>query len=123
MWDSSTSTRTGCVGLGDGACSTGSWFLPSRKQVSQRIDLGLTAPELSVLLAYTKIVLADELIETDLPDDPFLRADLFSYFPSQMRQLPPTDGGAPAASRDHRDPGGQRAGQRRRHHLLPPALR
>jgi len=63
-------------------------FLPSRKQVADRLERkqGLTAPELSVLLAYTKIVLADELLETDLPDDPFLRGDLFGYFPSKMRQ-------------------------------------
>jgi glutamate dehydrogenase len=63
-------------------------FLPSRKQVADRLEhrQGLTAPELAVLLAYTKIVLADELLETDLADDPFLRGDLFSYFPSQMRQ-------------------------------------
>ena len=47
---------------------------------------GLTVPELSVLLAYTKIVLADELIDTDLADDPFLRNDLFGYFPTKMRQ-------------------------------------
>jgi glutamate dehydrogenase len=63
-------------------------FLPSRKQVVERMDRGqgLTAPELAVLLAYTKIVLADELVESDLPDDPFLRSDLFSYFPGKMRQ-------------------------------------
>ncbi|MFZ5847709.1 MAG: NAD-glutamate dehydrogenase [Actinomycetota bacterium] len=63
-------------------------FLPSRKQVAERIEhgQGLSAPELAVLLSYTKIVLADELIGSDLPDDPFLRSDLFSYFPSQMRQ-------------------------------------
>ncbi|HET6699531.1 MAG TPA: NAD-glutamate dehydrogenase domain-containing protein, partial [Nocardioidaceae bacterium] len=63
-------------------------FLPSRKQVATRVEQrqGLSAPELSVLLAYTKIVLADELIDTDLPDDPFLRGDLFRYFPSKMRQ-------------------------------------
>jgi len=63
-------------------------FLPSRKQVAERLERkqGLTAPELSVLLAYTKIVLANELLESDLPDDPFLRADLFGYFPSKMRQ-------------------------------------
>jgi glutamate dehydrogenase len=61
--------------------------LPSRKVVAERLEArqGLTAPELSVLLAYTKIVLADELLATDLPDDPFLRTDLFSYFPSPMR--------------------------------------
>ena len=62
-------------------------FLPTRKQVAERIERkrGLTAPELSVLLAYTKIVLADELLDSDLPDDPFLRGELFSYFPSKMR--------------------------------------
>jgi glutamate dehydrogenase len=43
-------------------------------------------PELSVLLAYTKIVLADELLATDIADDPFLRTDLYGYFPPQMRQ-------------------------------------
>lgn len=62
--------------------------LPSRKELAARLEHkeGLTVPELSVLLAYTKIVLADELIGTDLADDPFLRNDLFGYFPSKMRQ-------------------------------------
>ncbi len=62
--------------------------LPSRKAVADRRERkeGLSVPELSVLLAYTKIVLAEELIHTDIADDPFLRTDLFSYFPQQMRQ-------------------------------------
>ncbi|CAN5165780.1 NAD-glutamate dehydrogenase [soil metagenome] len=62
--------------------------LPSRREMAQRRERkeGLTAPELAVLLAYTKIVLADDILETDLPDDPFLRSDLFSYFPTPMRQ-------------------------------------
>jgi glutamate dehydrogenase len=62
--------------------------LPTRREVAGRIERGegLTGPELSVLLAYTKIVLADTLLESDLPDDPFLRGDLYSYFPTQMRQ-------------------------------------
>ncbi|HET6165753.1 MAG TPA: NAD-glutamate dehydrogenase [Marmoricola sp.] len=62
--------------------------LPTRREVAGRIERseGLTGPELSVLLAYTKIVLADDLLESDLPDDPFLRGDLYSYFPSKMRQ-------------------------------------
>jgi glutamate dehydrogenase len=62
--------------------------LPSRKTMATLMERkeGLTAPELSVLLAYTKIVLADELLATDVADDPFLRSDLFSYFPSHMRQ-------------------------------------
>ncbi|MBW8751161.1 MAG: NAD-glutamate dehydrogenase [Propionibacteriales bacterium] len=62
--------------------------LPARREVAGRIERGegLTGPELSVLLAYTKIVLADELLASDLPDDPFLRGDLYSYFPTKMRQ-------------------------------------
>ena len=52
--------------------------VPARAEArsARRIERqeGLTAPELSVLLAYTKIVLAEELLDTDLPDDPFLRS-------------------------------------------------
>ncbi|MCY7400575.1 MAG: NAD-glutamate dehydrogenase [Nocardioides sp.] len=61
--------------------------LPSTRQVRRRLDLkqALSAPELSVLLAWTKIVLADELIASDLPDDPYLREDLLAYFPSRMK--------------------------------------
>ena len=63
-------------------------FLPSVKEFATRRQAGrgLTAPELAVLVAYTKIVLASELLTSDLPDDPFLRGDLFGYFPTQMRQ-------------------------------------
>ncbi|WP_310964370.1 NAD-glutamate dehydrogenase [Nocardioides terrisoli] len=62
--------------------------LPSRREVAARLERreGLTSPELSVLLAYTKIVLADRLLQTDIADDPFLRSDLYGYFPSKMRQ-------------------------------------
>jgi glutamate dehydrogenase len=62
--------------------------LPTRREVAARIERGdgLSSPELSVLLAYTKIVLADELLASGLADDPFLRSDLFSYFPHRMRQ-------------------------------------
>jgi glutamate dehydrogenase len=62
--------------------------LPSSKEVRRRIDRGegLTTPEMAVLLSWTKIVLADELLATDLPDDPYLHLDLITYFPSNMRQ-------------------------------------
>ena len=60
--------------------------LPSSRQVRRRLDRGqgLSVPELSVLLAWTKIVLADELLASDLPDDPYLRDDLLAYFPQRM---------------------------------------
>ncbi len=60
--------------------------LPTSRQVRRRLDRGqgLSLPELSVLLAWTKIVLADDLLASDLPDDPYLRQDLLAYFPSRM---------------------------------------
>ncbi len=62
--------------------------LPTRREVAARIERGegLTGPELAVLMAYTKIVLADELLDGDIAEDPFLRGDLYSYFPLKMRQ-------------------------------------
>ena len=43
--------------------------LPTRKQLQERAatGLGLTAPELAVLLAYTKLDLERELVASDLP--------------------------------------------------------
>jgi glutamate dehydrogenase len=62
--------------------------LPTSRTVRRRIerDEGLTAPELSVLLAWTKIVLADRLIASDLPDDPYCHVDLMAYFPTQLQE-------------------------------------
>jgi len=48
--------------------------------------LGLTRPELAVLLAYAKIQLEDEMVETDLPDDPQLGDELLDYFPQRLRE-------------------------------------
>jgi glutamate dehydrogenase len=45
---------------------------------------GFTRPELSVLIAYAKIALFDDLIETDVPDDPYFESQLFRYFPPKM---------------------------------------
>src|SRR5262249_4063569 len=62
--------------------------LPTSREVRRRIDRGegLSVPELSVLLAWTKIVLADELIDSDLPDDPYCHVDLVGYFPTQLKE-------------------------------------
>ena len=39
-----------------------------------------------MLLAWTKIVLEQELLDSDLPDDPYLDLDLRAYFPTQVRE-------------------------------------
>ena len=48
---------------------------------------GLTRPELSVLLAYAKITLFDELIDSNVPDDAFLSDQFHSYFPDELLQF------------------------------------
>ena len=43
-----------------------------------------TRPELSVLLAYAKLTLYDDLLESAVPDDPYLSRELGRYFPKEI---------------------------------------
>jgi glutamate dehydrogenase len=43
-----------------------------------------TRPELSVLLAYAKLTLYDDLLESAVPDDPYLGRELGRYFPKEI---------------------------------------
>ncbi|WP_426569383.1 NAD-glutamate dehydrogenase [Streptomyces canus] len=63
-------------------------FLPTDRQIRERVAAGhgLTGPETAVLLAYTKITVSDELLQTTLPDDPYLRGLLYAYFPTALRE-------------------------------------
>ena len=63
-------------------------FLPDEEVMTQRIGerIGLTRPELAVLMAYAKIVSYEELLQSDVPDDPALEGDLLEYFPTQLRE-------------------------------------
>lgn len=45
---------------------------------------GLTAPEISVLLAYSKIHIYDKLLDSPAPDDGFLRNVIEHYFPQRL---------------------------------------
>jgi glutamate dehydrogenase len=63
-------------------------FLPSVEEIDERRaeGRGLTRPELAVLLAYAKIVLQEEVLSSDLPDDPHLVRGIGGYFPMAMRR-------------------------------------
>ncbi len=63
-------------------------FLPSTKEIAARrlAGTGLVRPELAVLLAYAKITLSEELLASDLPEDPFLQRELVGYFPTLLRE-------------------------------------
>jgi glutamate dehydrogenase len=63
-------------------------FLPNDKAFAERVAGGkaLTTPEFAVLLAYTKTANVQEIMTTDLPDDPYLERELVEYFPTPLRE-------------------------------------
>lgn len=63
-------------------------YLPDDQVLADRQKRGetLTRPELAVLLAYAKMVLCDDLIASNLPDDTYLHSRLFGYFPQEMQE-------------------------------------
>jgi glutamate dehydrogenase len=63
-------------------------FLPSDAEIAERKArrVGLTRPELSVLLSYSKIVLFQQLLESDVPEDPYLSKELVRYFPLPLQK-------------------------------------
>lgn len=63
-------------------------FLPTDAQLAElkAARKGLTRPELAVLLAYSKMKLYRELLDSSLPDEVYYTADLRRYFPKAMQQ-------------------------------------
>jgi glutamate dehydrogenase len=66
-------------------------FLPDEVAIAERRkrNLGLTRPELAVLLAYAKLSLYSELLDSPVPDDPYLGRELERYFPKEMSKRYP----------------------------------
>ncbi len=63
-------------------------FLPSDAEFAERKarGLGLTRPELAILLSYSKIVIFQQLLDSDVPEDPYLSKELRRYFPEPLRE-------------------------------------
>ena len=62
-------------------------FLPTDAELAERKakGQGLTRPELAVLLSYDKIVIFNQLLDSDVPEDPFLCKELQRYFPKPLQ--------------------------------------
>jgi glutamate dehydrogenase len=61
--------------------------LPHDDELKQRraSGLGLYRPELAVLLSYSKIMLYRQLLDSDVPEDPWLSKELQRYFPKPLQ--------------------------------------
>ncbi|MEX5666514.1 NAD-glutamate dehydrogenase [Pseudomonas neuropathica] len=61
-------------------------FLPTEEQINERIaeGHGLTRPELSVLISYSKIDLKEQLLGSLVPDDDYLTRDMETAFPPSL---------------------------------------
>ena len=64
-------------------------FLPSDSELERRRknNEGLTRPELCVLLSYAKLDLYDQVIESDVLNDPWLNCLLVNYFPKKLHKV------------------------------------
>ncbi|GAW96224.1 MULTISPECIES: NAD-glutamate dehydrogenase [Colwellia] len=64
-------------------------FIPDDEEIADRLaqGKGLTRPELSVLLAYSKMVLKDDLVHVEITDNPYHNSLLIEAFPKQLREL------------------------------------
>jgi glutamate dehydrogenase len=61
-------------------------FLPTTKAIADRLaaQQGLSTPEIAVLLAYSKMTLYEELLSSDVPEDPYLSHELPRHFPKRL---------------------------------------
>ena len=72
----------------DGRLDRALQFLPDEQELADRVtdERGLTRPEIAVLLAYGKSDLYDSLLDSDVPEDPYLSGDLARYMPRPLRK-------------------------------------
>ena len=64
-------------------------FLPSNEEMNERFanKQGLTRSEISILMPYSKLWLFDEILDSNLPEDPMFTDDvLIKYFPTALRE-------------------------------------
>jgi len=62
-------------------------YLPDDEAMAERLAArqGMTRPELAVLIPYGKLWVYDEVMDSDLPEDPILTESMALYFPAAVR--------------------------------------
>jgi len=62
-------------------------FIPDDEEIADRLtkNKGLTQPELAVLLAYSKMVLKEDLVHPEITDNPYHNKLLITAFPQQLQ--------------------------------------
>jgi glutamate dehydrogenase len=70
----------------EGLLNRGIEYLPDEDALKERRTrgIGLTRPEIAVLIAYSKISLYDAVLKSEVPDDPFFVHDLLGNFPPRL---------------------------------------
>ena len=70
----------------DGKLDRALEFLPTDEELNERASQGrgLTRPELSVLISYSKIDLKEALLKSRVPDDAYLAREMETAFPARL---------------------------------------
>jgi glutamate dehydrogenase len=63
-------------------------YLPDDETIAERITAkkSFVRPETAVLVSYAKLWAYEEILDSDVPDDPYLFDDLVNYFPTPLRK-------------------------------------
>lgn len=63
-------------------------FLPLKKDIDKKQieGIGLSRPELCVMLSYAKMDIYNHILESSLVKDKYFESDLLSYFPTRMQE-------------------------------------
>ena len=63
-------------------------FLPNEKSLMENklVGQGLSSPGMSVLFCYSKIILKEAILDSDVPEDPYFKEALASAFPVPLQK-------------------------------------
>lgn len=71
-----------------GKLDRGIEFIPEEKILIERklLGMGIPKPTVAVLLCYSKTILKEQILATNVPEDTYLKSLLVSYFPKPLQE-------------------------------------